>query len=166
MNTLIPKIVAGAFVLAGVGAILYETGNSNSEDLLSQDTSFVSQPKKRFPKKGDCNIFQAEFEREMDQVSNTAKGKFTKFKDEFWTEEEFIKELDSGNLMDKENLKHNIKNACQKSGKKAFVRWDLGRTGDTWKHTWVYDEHMNNENWLEKEGVDVPENLKPENWTD
>nr|WP_014272876.1 hypothetical protein [Mycoplasma haemocanis] len=168
-NSLISKIAAGVFVLVGVGAVLYETGNSNSEDLLSQDTSFVSQPKKRSPKRSDCNIFQAEFDRDYSRTSLTATGKFTEIKERFWTKEEFYKELQKEDASEKEKLRNSIETACNRDGKKAFVSWEKKRlNNDSYKDGWEYKETMNdnNKDWLTNKDTVVPEHLKPENWTD
>ncbi|AEW45029.1 hypothetical protein MHC_00815 [Mycoplasma haemocanis str. Illinois] len=172
MNTLIPRVGAGVFVLAGVGAVLYETRNSdNLGDLLSSkitDPSLTSKTKRR-PDWNVCNVFWAESERSFNSVSRTASNRLTKIIEDFWTEEEFLKKIEKENLPNKEELKNKIKEGCSKNNKKAFIKYDTWRDPKDekkWAKTWIYEEQENDgRNWLESKDVDVPENLKPESLT-
>ncbi|AEW45674.1 hypothetical protein MHC_04090 [Mycoplasma haemocanis str. Illinois] len=155
MNTLIPKVVAAVVSFGGAIAVLSETkGSDNQEDLLSQNTSLAEKPKKKIPNKNNCNVYSSEYTNVLNDHTKTFTRKLEKIQEQFWTKDEFLQEVKNRGLWNGQDLENKINDACSKKGKRAFVWW--GIADNQREKTWVFDDNINRENWLDKD-IPIPE---------
>ncbi|AEW45669.1 hypothetical protein MHC_04065 [Mycoplasma haemocanis str. Illinois] len=160
MNTFIPKVVAAVVSLGGAIAVLSETkGSDNQEDLLSQNTSLTAKPKRRVPNRNNCNIYLVDYVSKY-HSNSTLTREVNKFEEQFWTKDEFLQEIEEKNLWDKASLKEKVEKACDGGKRAAFVWW--GKSQNDKPDTLVFHEGINGDDWLNKEGVSVPEYWKEE----
>ncbi|AEW45691.1 hypothetical protein MHC_04175 [Mycoplasma haemocanis str. Illinois] len=151
-------VAAGGIVVSS--SSLTGTFDPRQEKAFTSPKRIInSEPEKDFKQKTICNVYSAEAPTyTVSSDKKTRSRKFTKFKEEFWDKDEFLKKANHDNLWNKDKLKQEIEDGCLRYGR-AFVWWGVGiRTKSA---TWIYASDMNNgKNWLKESEVFVPEKLK------
>ncbi|AEG73370.1 hypothetical protein MHF_1127 [Mycoplasma haemofelis Ohio2] len=150
-------IAVGASALSEAASPKQEKVSISLEKTSNVEPEVVPTPQSEpaSTKEPVCNVYLAE---EPTPKGKTGSRKFTKFKEEFWSRDEFLKKVGEQNLWNKNNLNTEVGQGCTNHGR-VFVWWGKGNPSQS--ETYVYASDMNNgKDWLKESGIDVPEKIK------